>query len=66
VLSEYTFLKETNSLASAWMFLNISSNPALNASNGNNYPDQAILMKEKGCSGFVKHVMDVHSIFFLV
>ena len=54
------------------MFLNISSNPALNVSlilntsHDNNNLYYAIVMQEKRCSGFVKHVMDANSIFFLV
>ena len=61
-----------NYLASAWMFRNISSNPALNVffclntCNDNSNPDQVIVLQEKGCPGFVRHVMDVHFIFLLV
>ena len=28
-------------------------------------PDYATVMQEKGCSGVVRHVMDVHSFFLL-
>ena len=50
---------------SAWMLLHISSNP-LKTSNDNNNPDKAIVMQKGGCSGSVRHVMDVVSIFLLV
>ena len=75
-IANYTFFyKEQNSLASTWMFLNISSNPAFNVlrcfsnlktSNNCSIPDQAIVMQDKECSGFVRHIMDVHSNFLLV
>ena len=57
------------------MFLNIPSNRALNVftcflnlktSNDNNNPDSAIVMQENGCSGIVKHIRDVHSMFLPV
>ena len=51
------FIRNRLSLASAWMFLNISSNPALNVSR--------LDCKKKGCLDFVRHVMDIHSIFLL-
>ena len=38
----------------------------LKTSNDNNNPDKAIVMQTKGCSGFVRHVMDVRSIFLMV
>ena len=36
----------------------------LETSNDNNNPDYAIVMQ--GCSGFVRHAIDIHSIFLLV
>ena len=57
------------------MFLNILSNLALNFCkvllnfkdfNENINTDQAIAMQVIGCSGFVRHVVDVHSSFLLL
>ena len=49
-------------------FVKSSLKSALNlkTSNDNNNPEYAIMMQEKGCSGIVRHVMDVHSILLLV
>ena len=38
----------------------------LKTSSDNSNPDLAIVMQNKGCSGFAKHVVDAHSIFLLV
>ena len=45
------------------MFLKFLLN--LKTLDDNNNPDLAIVMQEIRCSGFGKHVMDVHSIFLL-
>ena len=64
-------LQDTNFLGSAWMFQNISSNRTLHVScilktfNNISNPDYASVMQEKGCSGIVRQVMDVVSVFFL-
>ena len=63
---------ETNFLPSAWMFLNIPSNLALNVSkvlktsNKDSSPDLATSMQETACLGFVRHTMGVASNLLLV
>ena len=47
------------------MFVNCALN--LKTFNDNNYQDyEAMMRHEKGRSGFVRHALDVHSIFMLV
>ena len=44
------------------MFLKCSLN--LKAFNYNKIPDLGIVMQEKGCSDFVRHIVNVHSISY--